>query len=195
MPKYITCTLFVIAMLHSASASPPSSVHPESTKVQARLPNQVESEFSPEVNIYELTKETVRIQVKPKPRRQEGEAQRPHTLTRPVVGQKFPYVVPFPEGYDPNGKYAVPVARQYESDGTHTDLYEGGHLQLYDADGDFIGRSGGCGTECRRRQGRGPDPKVALANWYVMKYRDRAMISLTSDTANEYRLGDPDGND
>lgn len=79
--------------------------------------------------------------------------------------QKFPYVVPYPDITKPKV-----VARQFEANGTYTDLHESGKLTVHNADGSLIAKSGGCGAKCRARQGLPPDPNVKLALWYKKTY-------------------------
>ena len=90
--------------------------------------------------------------------------------------QKFPYVVPYPDITKPSV-----VARQFESNGTYTDLHESGKLTVHNADGGVIAKSGGCGAKCRARQGLGPDPNVRLALWYKKTYKSESIRSMSDD--------------
>lgn len=90
---------------------------------------------------------------------------------------KYPFVVPYPDGYSESRD--VPVARQHEADGSHCDLFLGGHLRFYNKDGDKIAVSGGCGKSCRARKGLGRSKNDLLAEWYRDQHLKKSSIKET----------------
>ena len=87
----------------------------------------------------------------------------------------YPFVVPYPDGFDESVTRALPVARQFEEDGSFADLYINGNCVYYGIDGVRTGRSQASDDLCARSQGHSPDPKKALAREYQRKYEKKAV--------------------
>jgi len=87
----------------------------------------------------------------------------------------YPFVVPYPDGFDESVTRALPVARQFEEDGSFTDLYVSGNCVYYGIDGVNTGTSQASNDECARSQGHSPDPKKGLAREYQRKYEKKAV--------------------
>ena len=87
----------------------------------------------------------------------------------------FPFVVPYPDGFDPSKPKVLPVARQFEADGTFADLYIGGNTVSYDADCVSTGSSQAATDSCAAKQGKPVDPRKALAIEYRMKFESKAV--------------------
>ena len=87
----------------------------------------------------------------------------------------FPFVVPYPDGFDPSRPKVLPVARQFEADGTFADLYIGGNTVSYDADCVSTGSSQAATDSCAAKQGKPVDPMKALAIEYRMKFEKKAV--------------------
>ena len=87
----------------------------------------------------------------------------------------FPFVVPYPDGFDPSKPKVLPVARQFEADGTFADLYIGGDTVSYDADCVRTGSSQAATDSCAAKQGKPVDPRKALAIEYRMKFESKAV--------------------
>lgn len=186
MHKYVTWTLFAVAMLPSASAAPPSRARAESSmepdsNAYSGPPKQkrfrTASTLEPEPTIEEqfaLMETPSPPRVDP-PREVEVEVQvelrlstratGPNRITTLASANEFPYVVPYPDGW----KSSV-IARQYEEDGSWADLGRTGSMELYNKDGTGAGISHSPSDRCRASQGKGPCPRRALAKLYVEKY-------------------------
>ena len=87
----------------------------------------------------------------------------------------FPFVVPYPDGFDPSKPTVLPVARQFEADGTFADLYIGGDTVSYDADCVRTGSSQAATDKCAAKQGKPPDPRKALAMDYQRMFESKAV--------------------
>lgn len=87
----------------------------------------------------------------------------------------YPFVVPYPDGFDESVTRALPVARQFEEDGSFVDLYISGNCVHYGIDGVKTGTSQASNDLCARSQGHSPDPKKALAREYQRKYEKKAV--------------------
>lgn len=87
----------------------------------------------------------------------------------------YPFVVPYPDGFDESVTRALPVARQFEEDGSFVDLYISGNCVHYGIDGVKTGTSQASNDLCARSQGHSPDPKKALAREYQRKYEKKAI--------------------
>ena len=171
-------------MLPSASASPPSRVRLESTMdpdaraystpptpVRIRTTSTLEPDPTLEEQFAKMaTKEPLAHSTSPTTPA-SSEPTRTRTSSRTSVRAKtYPYVVAYPDGLDPDKPKVLPVARQFEADGTFTDLYIRGHLACYDADCVRTGSSHTVSDRCAASQGKPPDPKKALALEYQRKY-------------------------
>ncbi len=86
-------------------------------------------------------------------------------ITTLASANEYPYVVPYPKGLS-----SSVVARQYEEDGTYTDLTATGAMLVYDKDGTNTGIAHNPSDKCRASQGKGPCPRRALAKLYMEKY-------------------------
>ena len=87
----------------------------------------------------------------------------------------YPFIVPYPDGFDPSKPTVLPVARQFEADGTFADLYIGGNTVSYDADCVRTGSSQAATDKCAAKQGKPPDPRKALAMDYQRMFESKAV--------------------
>ena len=88
---------------------------------------------------------------------------------------KYPFVVPYPDGFDPEEPQVLPVARQFEADGTFTDLYLGGYTVSYDADCGRTGTNHVVSDDCAASQGKRQDFRKELSYEYQRKYERKAV--------------------
>jgi len=93
----------------------------------------------------------------------------------------FPFVVPYPDGFDESEPKVLPVARQFEANGTFTDLYISGNTVSYDADCVSTGSSKAATDKCAAKQGKPPDPKKALALDYQRMFEKKAVRVTGAD--------------